>query len=58
MGKSGHSAAEALLALSKPCKFGLAWQESCLMPLRTQMVSTFLAQASGPQTNKQTLILG
>ena len=28
MGKSGHSAAEALLALSKPCKFGLAWRES------------------------------
>ena len=31
MGKSGHSAAEALLALSKPCKFGLAWRESFAM---------------------------
>ena len=31
MGKSGHSAAEALLALSKPCKFGLAWRESSAM---------------------------
>ena len=31
MGKSGHSAAEALLVHSKPCKFGLAWRESSAM---------------------------
>ena len=31
MSKSVHSAAEALLALSKPCKFGLAWRESSAM---------------------------
>ena len=31
MGQSGYGAAEALLALSKPCKFGLSWRESSAM---------------------------